>query len=147
MQFIPALVSVLPANIFLISLLLDWPPSRTCSDYGQAPQPLRKGSLWVSPACSVPCHGRYLLFLHFTWFFALDLFLLSLIVVCFLFFKTRFICMALAVLELSIDQAGLELRSACLCLPSGSATHRSATVLNFSRQLPGKLAGDQTRAL
>jgi hypothetical protein len=28
----------------------------------------------------------------------------------FLFFKTRFLCVALAILELSVDQAGLELK-------------------------------------
>jgi hypothetical protein len=34
------------------------------------------------------------------------------------FFKTRFLCVALAVPEFTLDQAGLELRSTCLCLPS-----------------------------
>jgi hypothetical protein len=45
---------------------------------------------------------------------------LSVCLILFWFFKARFLCVALAVLELnSVVQADLELkRSACLCLPS-----------------------------
>jgi hypothetical protein len=81
------------------------------------------------------CINKCLLFLInlnisglFGWFL---FFLRQGFFVWFLFFsQTRFLCVALAVLELTIDQAGLELRSSCLCLLSarikGMCHHSSA---------------------
>jgi hypothetical protein len=67
-------------------------------------------------------------------------------------FKTGFLCITLTVLELTLDQAGLELRnpgwpqtqkSACLCLPSAGikgVCHYARLKNNFYQRLKEELS-------